>query len=880
MFNDRILLTKVIIPASQHAIIARAHFAVAEELPRVTTVCAGAGYGKTMLMASWARHARAPTAWLSLDRADNDATRFLLHVIAALQRVFPEIGASISAALQSQQPPSAMAGAHLLNNMIGALAQDFYLTLDDLHLISDASVHSVLAHLIQHQPQQMRLIIGSRSEVPFSLARLRAQGNLRQYRVEDLRFTSSEAHQFMREVMKLDLTLDDVRLLEKRTEGWVAGLQLAALSLKSQQDKSAYIQKFSGNSAHVSEFLMDEVLGMQTAEVEDFLLRTSILERFCPALCDTVTGRSDSDDIIERLEQENLFLIRLDPDSCWYRYHHLFSALLQTRLDKQLPGEKRRLHQRAAKWHGDNQQPSEAIDHALQAQDYIHAADQMQSHGYELSSHGRTNAILQWAKMLPEDVLVTRPALALTCAWSNFFSNDLEGLEHYICKVDIFLSPKNAQSYTDQERVMAGQVALLRSCQKRYQGDSRHAMQLAQDALTYFSEGRVLHGAALGCLAICHLMRGEVAKAIACFSTITAISSESRNLLVPLTAVLGLGRSYLLSGRITAAELVYQQALQQCTERGWENLPVCGMLYIGFGELAYEKNQLALAEQLLTHGVGMTAHGVQYMSDWGTLLLAQTRVALQKESALAPERESALVKYLDTHIVDVQRPAISLLRLWLVQGKIDKLGRWAESRNFDFRQPIDGEYELEYLMFVRWKIAQCRYEDAQAILLLLLPPATSGSRIAVLIEIEIHSLLALAAQGLNDMDAALASLNVALTLAEAEHFVRIFIDEGAAMGTLLQCLMMSGTGSSYARELLDIFRGHAPRAPIAASEPFTQKEDKVIQCMVQGLSNQAIADLMFISLNTVKTHLKNIYRKLGVHNRNEAVEKITICALS
>ena len=627
MSIDYILSTKLVVPATPMRIVARARLTRPPDAPRLILVCAPAGYGKTTLLTSWAREMPAPVAWLSLDGGDNDPLRFLMHFITAIQSRHPDFGATITGMLGNAPLPSVGEMMRSLVNQLCKLQGRLCLMLDDLHLVSDAAVHEALAFLVENHPPQLQLFIAGRCDPPFSLARLRGQRQVLEYRASDLRFTPEEAGIFCNELMQLDLPQQQVDTLAQRTEGWIVGLQLAAVSLHAVSDKAEFIDSFAGDNRHITDFLLDEVLRSRSDEMQGFLLQTSLLERFNAPLCDAVTGRADSRLMLDEMERANMFIVGLDHQRLWYRYHHLFTSLLQSRLRDADPDLARKLCRRASQWCDENGLPTDAINYAIKADDFAHAADLMEKHGNQLFSHGQISTVLSWAQCLPTPLLAQRPALSMMCAWGSFYMDDLVAMDHHIRKVAACIADFEHAPCGSSERAMWGQLALMRGCRLAYDGSIDGAMAQLHGALASLNPERTLHRAAAVYLGVTCFVSGELDQAQPLLAQHASIAQVKHNALVPITAVLGLARLHLLRGNLVAAGQVYHNAMREALAVGLQDYPACGMLYIGMGELAYQMNDLPAAEQYLRRGVEMTAVGMQYVNTWGRILLAQTRLA-------------------------------------------------------------------------------------------------------------------------------------------------------------------------------------------------------------------------------------------------------------
>lgn len=881
MSFDHILTTKLVIPTSPTRLVPRPRLLQLDESHSAILVCAPAGYGKTTLISSWAKNNQSPVAWFSLDADDNDPIRFLMHFVTAIQAQFPDFGTAISEMLETSPPPPIDGLMRALVNQLCNLTDRLCIILDDLHTVNEPTVHKAIAFLIDHQPPQLQLIFASRSDPPFSLARIRGQGKLLEYRTNDLRFTLEEAGIFCNDIMQFSLSQAQVETLATRTEGWIVGLQLAAVSLHRTPDKTGFIDSFAGDDRHITDFLLDEVLRSRSEDIQHFLLHTSLLERFSAPLCDAVTQRSDSRAMIDEIERTNMFIFGLDRQRVWYRYHHLFTALLQTRLRLTNPSAVKELHLRASQWFSQNELIPEAINHAIKAGAYEFAIDLMEQHGSKIFSHGRINNALAWAQQLPPDLVSKRPILSLACAWGNFYMDNLVAMERHICAVAYCLADFQDAPLGSKERAMLAQVALLRGCQFAYNGNIENAILHFQEAFDSFPPGRTLHRVAAVSLGVCYFVSEKLDDAQKLLCQHATIAEVKNNLLIPITAVLGLARIELLRGRLSAAKQMYEQALQECKNAGWQDFPACGMLHIGLGELAYEMNDLVEAQRNLIRGVEMTATCMQYGHAWGHVLLAQTKLAMgSNHNILDPERELALRKYSGRFVGDFPPLSSALARLWLNQGRLDEVLRWSEAAQLPLDRELAIGREAEYLVLARFFIVTGKSSEAMDLLNRLWLPAEQGNRLAVKIEILVLKSLSLQAQ--KSTSDALAALQQALELAKNTGLLRVFINEGCTLGNLLKKLARGANDASFAHHLLGYFvtAGTTGSTVAPVTQLFSNKEKQVVDLIIKGVPNQEIAEALFISVNTMNSHMRNIYAKLGVRSRLQAIDRLRKLGIS
>ena len=883
LLADQILSTKFVIPAAAAHLLVRPRLQQPEQAPRVVLVCAPAGYGKTTLAASWAAASSAPVAWLSLDAGDNDPLRFLVHFIRAIQGQCAEFGKVLADMCALIPPPPIDALMRPLINQLCALPERLCIILDDLQLVTEPAVHEAIAFLIDHQPARLQLIFASRSEPPFSLARLRGQGQIAEYRSEDLRFSLEEAEAFCNDVMQLSLPHEQVSILAERTEGWIVGLQLAAVSLSHHPDKACFVRNFAGDNRHVTDFLLDEVLHGHAEDIQNFLVQTSVLERFNAALCDAVTGRDNSRALISEIERANMFIFGLDEQRLWYRYHHLFGALLQSRLRVDAPDSVRLLHRRASQWFSENGLITEAVHHALAARDHEWAADLMEKHHSELFSHGRMSSALAWSRQLPETVLAQRPLLSMVCAWGYLYRDDMAELERHLCRVDKCLAGFHDAPFGGKERAMLGQLALLRGCQSAYEGSIDEGIAHLDKAQASLATGRTLYRAAAVARGVFYFVSGRLDEAQRLLENNILVREATHNVQVPITAALTLARSHLLRGRPLAAKQIYDKTIQALLVCGWQDLPACGMLHIGLGEVAYEMNELVLAEQHLARGVEMTAAGMQYANAWGRVLLAKTRKELGAAvEACDPQFEVLLLRYAGRLVVEVAPLSAVIAGYWLSLGQMDAVQLWSEAARLPLEGALAPGREAEYMVLARFFILAERRSEALDLLDRLWYPALQDQRLAVMSEILVLKAICLQKDGRGDE--AMTVLQEGVSLAENTHLLRVFINEGDALTGMLKKLARGADYKSYVHTLLGHMGADATQDSTQAFERlpqlFSKKEKLVVSHIARGATNHEIAESLFISLNTLNSHVKKIYVKLGVNSRLQAAERLRQLGLS
>lgn len=846
---------------------------------KLTLISAPAGFGKTTLVSSWLQQIDPPAAWLSLDEGDNDLARFLIYLTAALETVQPDIGSDIQMVLQSPQPPPLETTITMLINRLADIPRQFVAVLDDYHVIEQPSIHQALTFLLDHLPPQMHLAIVSRADPPLHLARLRTQNQLVELRGEDLRFTSDEATMFLNQAMGLNLAPDNIATLETRTEGWIAGLQLAALSIRSKvtEQVSDFIAAFSGSHQHVIDYLAEEVIAQQPAEVYDFLCHTAILNRLNASVCNAVTGRQDSKAILEQLAHANLFLISLDDRRQWYRYHRLFADFLRSRIQQQMPEQIPKLYGRASEWYEQQGILSAAIDYAISGSNYERAAKLIETAADATLMRGETTTLRGWIEMLPDKIVRARSLLCIYHALVLIFGG----------------SPLETATSRLQDAIEAnaagpasGEVLAFKAWLAAVQGDTSRATSLSQQALKHLPENtlflRSLVSASVG---LTYMINGNVKPAFRAFSEVVGIGQKTGNVLLTVIALRRLADIRLIQGQLNQSKSYYEQSLALALDGRGQPRPMAGLALMGLGWLQLEWNNLDGAIKYLAQGVELTEKWSDVSGVQGYIGLAQAKQA-QGDIAGANQAIQAahqLALKSDMTETDDILAGAAQARLWVAQSKddpacLDAALRWVEERGLSVSEvqktetsPLSLLRVYEYLPLARIYMAQKEFDKALTLLTLLLPLVERAGWMWFGLEILI--LQAIACQQQRDTAQALAALEQALTIAEPEGFVRLFIDNDPPLGQLLRQAAAQGVAVDYVGKLLAAF--DTPPSSLAAAnalvEPLSDREVEVLRLVAAGLSNKAIAETLIITVGTVKKHLKNIYEKLNVHSRTAAV---------
>jgi LuxR family maltose regulon positive regulatory protein len=874
---------------------------------KLTLISAPAGFGKTTLLSEWiASYSQGESplgiAWLSLDEGDNDQVRFWTHVIAALQTVRDDVGQAALSMLQSPQPPPTET---LLTGLINELAEHpepLFLVLDDFHLITERRITDAVAFLLEHEPPQMHLILASRADPPWPLARLRARGEITELRVDDLRFTAAEAAAFLNEAMGLSLRQEEIAALDARTEGWIAGLQLAAIAMQSPSlapgvaDLSAFVQAFGASHRFILDYLIEEVLDRQPPTIQEFLLQTSILERMSAPLCEAVRfgfsespssssepavrfgfsespssssrtphppNGADSQTILTYLDQANLFVVPLDDGRRWYRYHGLFGDLLRNRLQQTRPDQVPALHQRASAWHEQSGHTAEAIQHALSGGDFERAARLLERAGEGMLMRGEFDAFLSWAEAVPDDVLRARPTLCMNHAVALLMAG--RPLDHIeACLKD------------------AAEITTIQALVASHQGDMEKCAELSTRALELLpQESLFLRSMMSAVLGVAYLLLGDARSSIGGFEQAARIGQTAGNLLSSVLALRRLAALHTILGQLGQAEALLHQALELAVDQHGRPLPMASMVLIDLADLLRERNDLQIAMEHLRKGLELGVDSGGFWAVDGYLVLARVRQAQGDfEAARQAMREAQqLAASTRAHTTDDTYAAALQARLWAALGELEAAWRWVEESGLaegdSGGSPLYLIREIEQITLARIFLAQRQFDRALEVLRPLHQAAEDLERWGILIEI--MTLESLALEALGDLDDALLLLARALSMAAPEGYVRIFVNEGEPMGDLLRRVAARGVAIDYVGKLLAVLAAERRADPAQPAgqlvEPLTERELEVLHYLVTSLSIPEIAQDLVVAPSTVRSHVKNIYGKLGVHRRMEAVAR-------
>jgi LuxR family transcriptional regulator, maltose regulon positive regulatory protein len=949
--TSQLLAVKFFIPRPRPGLTARPQlidrFESGLERP-LTLISAPAGFGKSTLLGICLEHLRAAqpashprfdiAAWLSLDAAENGPLRFWTYFVAALQAAQPnpsrQAGQAAQALpfepwldlLQADPPPLILPVLDALINQLSLSPERILCVLDDYHQIQSPLIHEQVAYLLDHQPPNLHLVIATRADPPLPISRLRARGHLSEIRSADLRFNRVETAQLMKNMTGLDVAAEDVAAIETSTEGWVAGLQMAALALQAQfparlaldpphdllQGVHDFIVSFSGKHVYILDYLADEVFNRQPEAVQAFLLKTSILDRMCTGLCDALIDPppgASSQSILEYLNRSNLFLIPLDAERQWYRYHHLFADLLRARLDQALPGQKPGLHVRASDWFERSGAIEEAINHALTAQDWERAARLMEQHIQAFLERGQLSKVMDWTARLPKEVAGCRPRLSIQQAWVMGFAQRMKEFVPLLenadrCMAALEQEPAPGSPTGLQEIVsLKANLMVLKGYHAIMLGDPQQALALARQGLEDLPPGLPWEKSWLEWLSgYAYRSLSRLDQAAAAFREALRVSQEQENLWNDMICCTDLAMVFHLQGRLAEARSLYLQALElgrvrRAATHGYLNRVEAGLSAVlldcseldkaaHHGETALELSQWWPSAN--SRALALTSLGRVRLAKGD--LVGAAQVIQQAEQ----ERRKWPLLPINDSLVDY-----ALVRLWLAQADLPAAAQWAKTFQDtagDGLQPgqvLNESLEMKTLALVRVRLAQGRtqpdlaaLDQALALLDVLEPSAQAGGRIRSQVEAAVLRSLVLLARSQRPDSAALTALQAALTLAQPGGIVRVFIDEGTALVNLLQSLRgrsAAAASSQFLDRLLALLKDPSPgsnsgaagdpRPGAALAEPLTARELEVLRLMARGLSNREMAQQLVLSEGTIKTHVHNLIGKLDAQSRTHVLAR-------
>jgi LuxR family maltose regulon positive regulatory protein len=867
-----LLTTKLVIPPVRPGLVLRLRLVGQLEpggYPKLTLVSAPAGFGKTTLLSAWARHQTIANravriAWLSLDESDSDPVRFFAYLIAALHGADPQVGLTAQTLLEASQPVAGEAICSSLINDVAAAPAPVALVLDDYHLVRNQAIHQWLGFLVDHQPTQLHVIVATREDPPLPLSKLRGRGQLSEIRQADLQFTVEEAAGFFSETMEMDLTTSEVVALHRRTEGWIAGLQLAATSLRGRHDISQAVQSFAGSNRYILDYLMDQVFEQQAASVQDFLLKTAVLDRLTPSLCDDVIARTDSATTLLALEKSNLFLIRLDESQNWYRYHRLFAELLRHRL--QVTGTReliRSLHGRASAWFERQGQLAEAIEHALRGEDWGRAARLLRAEAAEFSKRGEITTLLRYFRSLPEELVRADELLAHEYGWALILTDQLEAGEELVAA---------AEAASGDDPAMPGNVAAARAYIARARGDNQAAVRLSEQALALLPrESHATRGIVALNLGITRWFMGQLPECERVLAEAARATLASGNRYAHFAALVFQSRTEAARGRLRAAATIGRRIIAEGPE-----LPVTSLAHIDLAKTLYEWNDLEPAAEHLEQGLSLAQRSsISEYQVTGYMLLGLVRQVQGHQVAAREARAQAwtVAERADVSLTARAQALAYEILVLLAAGEVEEAAALVDRLpSADHPEPAPTML-LTLLARARLLLAQGELAAAADVLAAQRALVKRSGWTSALIQT-----LALQALAARTRDEQAALLGGALAAAAQEGYVRSLLDGGAPMQQLLWELAAIGRLPAYGERLLGLIgtpMSGEPTADAGAAAGLTERELEVLRLLAAGRTNREIAQALYISINTVKSHLKNVYAKLEVGNRRQAVSRAT-----
>ena len=881
----QILTTKLYIPPLRTNHLSRPHLIQRLEAGsegKLTLISAPAGYGKTTLVAEWISVSNMPFCWISLDESDNDVGRFLAYFIASLDSINIAVDQQLPGLIQSPQQIKIDAILIPLLNQITVSQMDFAIVLDDYHLIQNKEIQDALTYIIEHSPPTMHLVIVTRADPHLPLSRLRARGQMTEIRASDLRFSVEEGEILLNQVYAFKLPSKSIETLVERSDGWIAALQMISLALQERPDPDVYIQGFSGSQTYITDYLTDEVLQGQTQEIKNFLIQTSILDRLSGPLCDAVLGREDSHQILKTLRDTNLFLTSLDDKNHWFRYHRLFADLLQGRLLESRPEILPELYLDASRWFEDNGYPSEAIEYAFRGDKIERAAALIKQHAKATIMQSEISTFKRWVEKLPESLVVQEPTLCILYAWVVLvYDGQTPVARSYLEKVE------------PVDEHVCGQVNTVRSILAVFDKQFLTGVELARQALEQLPDQdhffRNIAGWNLsGALAV----SGDTQAALEVLAEVIQTSLADRHYLVAIIALCRLAGALAQRGELHRARDTYAQAIEIASTGQRGTLPAASEGMMGLGKIYWEWNQTGAARETLIESITLSKRWRENTAIDSYVTLAQIQQAQGDVRSANQSIGEAQKLAGQTTATENDDKYVAFQRVYLMlrQGDLQSAQRWAAKRGLgnyigvkklDLSGNLGSDVILHYelIAFSKVLIAEKHYDQALSLLKLLLPLMEQLGYLKKIIEIHILTASGLYAQG--KTEAAVSSLVLALKLAQPEGFARVFLDEGDFVADLLKEIEVRGQGTEFERGLLNTLTPSVgkPRPPADLVDPLSERELEVLRMLRTELSAPEIAQHLHISVTTMRTHTRNIYSKLGVHSRFEAVTRAEKLAL-
>ncbi len=888
--DNPLILTKFNHPPKGEKIVARSRLlnkldeSIREDV-LVTLICGPAGYGKSTVASEWLQNSNKVRshrfAWLTLDSSDDDLNQFLTYFVSALKQIFPGVGDRVLRILETHKPSPTPVLATMLINELSEIPERFFLVLDDFHLMTAESIHSFVGFVVDHQPQKMCMVLITRADPPLPLTRLRARGQLVELRQRDLSFTCDETVEFINKTMGLALTTDQVAALAHKTEGWIAGLQLVALSLQAESDRTAFFRSFTGEHEFIADYLTDEVLAHLSEPMRSFLLQTSILEQLTASLCEAVTGQPGAQAILDHLVESNLFIIPMDSQHQWYRYHALFADLLRKRLRSSRAEVINELHSRSSRWYEENAQIDLAIDHATSAHDFERAAHLIEQIAEDLLKRGKARLVLRWLEVIPETCILNHPYLV-----------SIYGFALILCgrSTQVVASLLEKIEGIGHQGEFEGELSMLHAFLAVMLGDARSTIQLSEKAIDQLGDSRpFFRSLAADTLGMGYTLAGDIPAATRAFEQVVEISRQSDNTMMTIMALTNLAGLQYFHGKFQVAKATCQQVLSLAENEFGPGSPMIGKTLLNLAEISREQGDLETANQYFLETIKLMENFVEIGLPIAYISLARLRMdqqdwdSAQKYIDLAYE----LARNTKSTKMDDQLVEVAQVRLWIMQGELGQATEWANQRGLLTRSPselcsavgrdltLNEMFEVEILLIIRLKMAL--HEPAVALKLIDELAQINEKQGYQRRQIELLVLKALTLSQLDRNDQALDVLAQSLQLGQLEGYERTFVEHGELMAQLLYRAVDQNISPDYAGRLLTVITETVEKSSLKDEsypnliEPLSDRELEVLSLIAEGLSNNEIARRLYISLSTVKGHASNIFGKLSVRNRTEAV---------
>ncbi len=881
-----VIATKLHPPQSRRSIVHRQRlFDKLNGAPaKLILVAAPAGFGKSTLIIDWLHENKKTYAWLSLEETENDQRRFYQYIVTTLQTVNASLGDKLVPALQgSSVPSSETIITHLIND-IYEYGGSIKLVLDDYYFIEERGIHHAVNFLIEHLPPNMQLVISTRVDPLLPLHRMRARGELIEIRERDLRFTPEEASGFF-ESMHIRLSPDDINQLATRTEGWIAGLQLAAVSLNETRDVKKFIDSFTGSSRYVLDYLVEEVLNRQSKEIQMFLLQTSILKRFNADICNMITGGMNAQKIIEQLERSNLFLIPLDERREWFRYHHLFSELLQYRLRQLYPGLIEELHHNASLWFEERNTINEAIDYALRVKNFERAAYLLDRYGVEYLSRSELSTLINYEQKLPESLVSRFPQLLVTKAWALMLMHRTDEIDTTIDAAEQIIN--SARNEDADEKLEQAQIhlATIRAFVLRLRGNLTASLEASNKVLERIpADQKMVRGLIHFNIGRIYMKQGYADEAIRIFERAYDDNYEVKNYYVTMAILAHAGFLYSITHSLPYACKKLEDALRFTERQNLDSLPAAGYIYYQLGRVLYHRNKLEDALDLLDRAIRLGELGGEPDILCNALLVSSWIYAIKGEYDNALEKFSRAEMIKQNNPIPVFEADLMTERIALafLMKEYDRVKRWIDT--IEPAVPVEFTVleETQSLLVIRFFIHDNEFHKALRLIEKLRTRATERQRRHTLFQLDI--LEAISLWGIGNKEGVVQLLNHGLQQASEMGYIRVLLNLGAPLHNVLSSILhdkaLSETSRNFALDLLQILTRRLeprytsiPKYKQHLIEPLTDREQEVLYYISQDYSNKEIAGKLFVSLDTVKTHLKNLYGKLGVNSRQDAVKK-------